>query len=296
MACAYDSHGELDKLVQATRDARDLTLCVRLSVPNTHSRIKLGAKYGINSKDAPSLLKRARQLSEKLGISFHVGSQAMAPAAFHTAFEHVQKAIALSGVIVDVVNVGGGFPSAYPGMMPPPLAEYVSVIETGFSSLLTTQACELWCEPGRALSAETASLIVRVEHRKGADLYINDGVFGALHDAGRLGWRYPVRCLGERDIAAPILPFSFYGPTCDDDDWMKGPFMLPETVGAGSYVEIGMLGAYGTALRTRFNGFGSYREAELLDPPMHTMFDQTGLDYAIEGLTSPGQAATGEDH
>ena len=52
------------------------------------------------------------------------------------------------------------------------------------------------------------------------------------------------------------MKFSFYGPTCDDLDRMAGPFELPGDVGAGDYIEVGMLGAYGCAMRTQFNGFG----------------------------------------
>ena len=46
------------------------------------------------------------------------------------------------------------------------------------------------------------------------------------------------------------MAFSFYGPTCDDLDHMAGPFMLPADIEAGDYIEIGMLGAYGCAMRT----------------------------------------------
>ena len=53
------------------------------------------------------------------------------------------------------------------------------------------------------------------------------------------------------------MEFSFYGPTCDDLDHMAGPFELPGDVGPGDYIEIGMLGAYGCAMRTGFNGFGA---------------------------------------
>jgi ornithine decarboxylase len=51
--------------------------------------------------------------------------------------------------------------------------------------------------------------------------------------------------------------FAFYGPTCDDADYMEGPSVLPADIKPGDYIEIGMLGAYGAAMRTRFNGFGA---------------------------------------
>ena len=175
--------------------------------------------------------------------------------------ERVRAAIVEAAVTVDIVDVGGGFPSVYPGMEPPPLEAYFEVIHSAFESLPVSYSAELWCEPGRALCAEYASLLVRVEKRRGDELYINDGAYGALFDAAHIGWRFPVRLLREPRRRTPRdMAFSFYGPTCDDLDHMAGPFMLPADVEAGDYIEIGMLGAYGCAMRTGFNGFGIGRQ------------------------------------
>ena len=181
----------------------------------------------------------------------------MSPAAYAEAMERVRAAIVEAAVTVDIVDVGGGFPSIYPGMEPPPLEAYFEVIHAAFESLPISYSAELWCEPGRALCAEYASVLVRVEKRRGDELYINDGAYGALFDAAHIGWRFPVKLLREAESETRDMPFSFYGPTCDDLDHMAGPFMLPADVQAGDYIEIGMLGAYGCAMRTGFNGFGS---------------------------------------
>ena len=71
------------------------------------------------------------------------------------------------------------------------------------------------------------------------------------------------------------MAFSFYGPTCDDLDHMAGPFMLPADVQAGDYVEIGMLGAYGCAMRTAFNGFGSDMKVVVEDEPMASLYGRS---------------------
>jgi ornithine decarboxylase len=219
-----------------------------------------------------ALLFATRQAADALGICFHVGSQAMTPAAYAEAIERVRQAIIEASVTVDIVDVGGGFPSSYPGMEPPPLETYFSVIHAGFEALPISYSAELWCEPGRALCAEYASLVVRVEKRRGDELYINDGAYGALFDAAHIGWRYPVRLL--RESASRVRPaeFSFYGPTCDDLDRMAGPFELPADVGAGDYIEIGMLGAYGCAMRTRFNGFDAVSTEIVEDEPMASLY------------------------
>jgi len=281
---SLDSHDELDKIVSATSTAgvgaTDLTLCVRLRVPGEHSTIPLAKKFGAEPTEATSLLQRTRQVADALGVCFHVGSQAMSPAAYAIALDHVQQAIVRAGVIVDVVDVGGGFPSSYPGMEPPPLILYVEEIARRFEDMSITQDCELWCEPGRALSAEAASLVVCVEERKGNRLYINDGRYGALHDASAIDWAFPVRVLREdpcEDASGPHEAFCFYGPTCDDADMMEGPFLLPADIRPGDFIEIGMLGAYGTAMRTDFNGFQTHEEVTVGDEPMFSLYKEETL-------------------
>ncbi|MFZ5747709.1 MAG: type III PLP-dependent enzyme [Pseudomonadota bacterium] len=283
---AYFTHGvrtfsldtieELEKIVRATsRDgvaASDLTLCVRLRVSSDHSKLSLASKFGAGQGETKELLMAARQAADALGICFHVGSQAMSPEAYANAMERVRIAIVEAGVTVDVVDVGGGFPSSYPGMEPPPLERYFATIHRAFESLPISYSAELWAEPGRALCAEYSSLIVRVEKRRGAELYINDGAYGALFDAAHIGWRFPVRLLREPDSNAKDVEFSFYGPTCDDLDHMAGPFLLPADIRAGDYIEIGMLGAYGSAMRTAFNGFGSDQTVSVDDEPMTSLY------------------------
>ncbi len=269
---SLDSLEELEKIVRVTKGATDLTLCVRLRVSSDHSKLSLASKFGVAAGESKALLIAARQAADALGICFHVGSQAMSPEAYANAMERVRIAIVEAGVTVDVVDVGGGFPSSYPGMEPPPLERYFATIHRAFESLPVSYSSELWCEPGRALCAEYSSLIVRVEKRRGDELYINDGAYGALFDAAHIGWRFPVRLLREPDSNAKDVEFSFYGPTCDDLDHMAGPFLLPADIRAGDYVEIGMLGAYGAAMRTGFNGFGATETIAVDDEPMTSLY------------------------
>ena len=269
---SLDSLEELAKIVRATNGAEDLELCVRLRVSSEHSKLSLASKFGCELSDAKELLQATRQVADALGICFHVGSQAMAPHAYTQAIERVRAAIVEASVTVDIVDVGGGFPSTYPGMEPPPLEHYFQAINRAFESLPISYSAELWCEPGRALCAEYSSLVVRVERRRGNELYINDGAYGALFDAAHLGWRFPVQLLRAEANEADLEAFSFYGPTCDDMDHMAGPFMLPADTKVGDYIEIGMLGAYGAAMRTDFNGFGAETICEVADEPMESLY------------------------
>jgi ornithine decarboxylase len=273
---SLDAMDELDKIIRATSTdgeiARDLNLLVRLRVSSDHSRLSLASKFGADPDEVRQLLIATRQAADALGICFHVGSQAMSPAAYAEAMVRVRDAIVHAAVTVDIVDVGGGFPSSYPGMEPPPLENYFAVIHEGFEKLPISYSAELWCEPGRALCAEYSSIVVRVEKRRGSELYINDGAYGALFDAAHIGWRYPVQLLRDQDSGVRPAQFSFYGPTCDDLDHMAGPFELPGDVKAGDYIEIGMLGAYGCAMRTGFNGFGTERTEIVQDEPMASLY------------------------
>ena len=272
---SFDSEDELYKILEETGRAQDLNLYLRIACPNTHSLIPLEGKFGISIAEAPVLLLRARQVARCLGITFHVGSQAVVPAAFGEALRRVGQLIVTSGVLVDAVDIGGGFPSRYPHSDPPELAAYTDEIVKAWDELAVKHSCELLCEPGRALVAEAESVILRVDARRGNALYVNDGAFGTLFDAAYSGFRYPARLIGATGSAKAEAGFSLYGPTCDSSDYLPGPFMLPSSVQEGDYIEIGQIGAYGRVLANRFNGFGEYDEVVLTDEPMLSMYAGT---------------------
>ncbi len=286
-----DSIEELEKIVEVCSDpetgepASDLRLLVRLRVSSEYSELSLASKFGCDLTDLPELLHLTRQHCDWLGICFHVGSQAMSPFAFVQALDRTRAAIAQASVVIDMIDVGGGFPSIYPDMEPPPLEDYFAIIHQHFEALPIAYNAELWCEPGRALAAEYSSMIVKVEKRRGAELYINDGAYGALYDAAHVAWRFPVAAL-EDDLRDPLEDFAFYGPTCDDADYMAGPFPLPGDIQAGDYIEIGMLGAYGAAMKTGFNGFGDAEVLVVEDEPMMSLFDGSRRREASDNVVS----------
>ena len=283
---SLDSIEELEKIMRATGDASDLTLCVRLRVSSEHAKLSLATKFGAAPDEVKALLFAARQAADALGICFHVGSQAMSPQAYVQALARVRQAIVEAAVTVDVIDVGGGFPSVYPGMEPVRLETYFRAIEDAFEALPISYSAELWAEPGRALCAEYASLLVRVERRRGDQLYINDGAYGALFDAAHIGWRFPVQLVREQASGTRAMPFSFYGPTCDDIDHMTGPFLLPADVAPGDYIEIGMLGAYGSAMRTGFNGFTAGETVVVDDEPMASLYLDAGEEPAASNVVT----------
>lgn len=272
---AFDSEEELQKILESTDHAGDINLLLRLSVKNDKAKFALSNKFGADFDAAVALLKKARPHAARLGVCFHVGSQCMDPSAYRDALALVAKLIEAAGVKIDIVDVGGGFPAAYPGMQPPDMALYMQAISEGFKVIPGHEKMDLWCEPGRALVAEAVSVVVRVELRKDNSLYLNEGTYGALFDASsqmrQLRFTYPVRALQES--GAPLRPFRFFGPTCDSIDYMPGPFMLPKDIKEGDYIEIGQLGAYGSAMRTNFNGFYSDETVSVRDEMQKSLYN-----------------------
>ena len=280
-----DSQAELTKILTETAVTGvdgDLGLIVRLALPKGDAVLDLSGKFGAEADEAVALLRAARPHAARLGVAFHVGSQCLDPLAWRRALAITGDVIAAAGVVIDVVDVGGGFPVAYPDVEPPPLGAFMAEIEDGFDRLGLPDA-RLWAEPGRALVAAGGSVVVQVQARRGDALYINDGVYGSLADAGVLGFRFPVRLIraGEKAGSVAETGFSFFGPTCDSADSMRGPFFLPDDVREGDWIEIGQLGAYGACLRTGFNGFDRARIVEVVDGPTdRSMPEASGLSLA----------------
>jgi ornithine decarboxylase len=272
---AFDSADELAKILQETvpvglvGDPPTLGLFVRLALPRGEAVLDLSGKFGASLDEAGRLLHAARPHAARLGISFHVGSQCLDPVAYARALHLAGEAIARSGAAVEIVDVGGGFPVSYPDITPPPLGDYIAAIIAAAADLPET--VRLWAEPGRALVASGGSVVVQVLLRRRDAVFVNDGVYGSLSDAGALGFRFPARRirLGETGEAeVPTADFALFGPTCDSVDRMRGPFRLPVDVREGDWIELGQLGAYGACLRTQFNGFGRIDLVEVADPPM----------------------------
>ena len=272
---SLDSKDELIKIIESTNHAKDLELFVRVSVSNEHAEIDLSKKFGALNSEAIGLLRLAKQYAKKIGLSFHVGSQCMHPISYSKGISEIGNIIKKTKIVPDFINVGGGFPSIYPDLNPQPLENYISEIKKAFDNLKLENKPELLAEPGRALVAESGSSIVRVVLRKKQKLYINDGTYGSLFDAGVPNFVLPTRMIPNGRITSKKLTsYCLYGPTCDSIDYMKGPFVLPNNLKEGDYIEIGQLGAYSLTFRTKFNGFYSDKIFEVQDKPIMSMYEK----------------------
>ena len=279
-----DTMAELNKILEETDYAKDLTIIVRVAVSCDGAALPLAGKFGASADDAAEILREARRHADELGVSFHVGSQALKPTAWATAMADVSRIIISAGVTVDIVDVGGGFPSIYADGAPPSLEAYASMVEAAFEDMYVLENAELWCEPGRALCAESESLLCRVELAKDGALYINDGSYGALYDAVHERWKFPKRAIsGDGRKLHGMQPYTIYGPTCDSTDKFPEDVMLPAGLTEGDYIEFGNLGAYGRAMASRFNGFGEAEVVEVQDAPWPSLYGSVGAEVVPLG-------------
>ncbi|MAW17426.1 MAG: type III PLP-dependent enzyme [Candidatus Pelagibacter sp. TMED272] len=280
---ALDNKDELRKILSATNQAKDLNLFVRIAISNEHAEIDLSRKFGALPSEAIGLIRLCKEHSKKLGLSFHVGSQCMHKISYSKGISEIGNLIKKTKIIPDIINVGGGFPSVYPDLNPEPLKNYLDEIKKSFKNLKLSKLPAIICEPGRALVAESGSTIVKILLRKKNNLYINDGTYGSLFDAGVPNFILPTKMISNSKIRSKKLTsFSFFGPTCDSLDYMKGPFLLPNNIKEGDYIELGQLGAYGLTFRTKFNGFYSNEIFELSDKPIMSLYDDSSkFDYLV---------------
>ena len=272
---SLDTKDELIKIIESTNNANDLELFVRVAVSNEHAEIDLSKKFGASTTEATGLLRLTKQYSKKIGLSFHVGSQCMHPISYTKGISEIGNIIKKTKIVPDVLNLGGGFPTIYPDLIPQSIDSYFNEIKKSLENLRLEKLPKIICEPGRALVAESGSTIVRVNLRKKQKLFINDGTYGTLFDGGTPNIVFPAKLITNgRLVSKKLTSFDFYGPTCDSMDYMKGPFILPNNIKENDYIELGQLGAYGLTFRTQFNGYYSDKIYEVEDEPIMTMYDK----------------------
>lgn len=265
-----DHEDEVAKILRIVRGLdlapEDITLFVRLAVRG-HAAYELSKKFGAGPAHAVELAKRIAGIGFRVGLCFHVGSQVEDTDTYERALASAAWVRARAGVPIVALDIGGGFPAPYGH---DPRRKLVPTPETGALIAEVVREAEAWgfadvpliAEPGRVIVARCLSLIVRVLLKKGRRrIYINDGIWASLSDSWTGKITLPARLLPDparrRRSGNPneVVPFKVCGATCDSVDILSRPFYLPETVDTGDWIEIGHIGAYSLALRTRFNGF-----------------------------------------
>lgn len=261
---ALDDRQELEKILDSCSHPGGLLLSVRFKLDSHHAAYDFGAKFGASPAQAIDLLRRVQACGARPALTFHPGSQCVEPQEYARYIHAAAEIASAAGCELAQLNLGGGFPEYYANTHARPRSDYFASISRAHRAAFKDKRPSLMCEPGRAMVARSASLLCRVIHVRSetATLFINDGVYGGLQEQCIADLSLPLRLWrgGERlNITKERLDFNVFGPTCDPVDRLPRPLSLPRTIQAGDYLEFGLMGAYGSATSTRFNGFDSGR-------------------------------------
>lgn len=259
-----DCEDELEQLVtHPSFDVGRHSVIVRIVPPapkkGQGAAMPLDKKFGATKAEAMTLLRACAAAGiTDIGISFHVGSQQMHPAAYAEAIKLAASYAKKTGITLTSLDVGGGFPAfeAYPHIQGgvPALEFYVAHIERAMEQA-GLQHVQLLTEPGRALVADAGILITRGQVRRNG-IHLNDGTYGGLYDAGEgIGFRFPTFAFNRKGevLEGEMLPRTIWGPTCDSVDRLDGKWDVPVPFQSGDYMAFELTGAYSEAMRTGFN-------------------------------------------
>ncbi len=261
----FDSEAELQKLAEHARGAG--VMC-RLQTTCENAGWPLSRKFGCDLEMAGDLLLVSASLGlQALGVAFHVGSQQIDPTQWQRPMQQTAtlfRQLARKGVKLNVVNIGGGFPVAYEGQVPP-LALYARAIEDAMHHAFGSSLPRLMLEPGRSLVGEAGviqSEVVLVSRKSLRDpvrwVYLDVGKFGGLAETLDESIKYRLRTPRNGENGPVILA----GPTCDSADilYEKTAYTLPLDLACGDRVEILNTGAYTSSYSSvGFNGFPPLR-------------------------------------
>lgn len=238
-------------------NAKDIEVTIRLKLAHESAAYNFGSKFGASIAEATKLLEIARgEGFATLSMAFHPGSQCSSVQVYEKYIEACASVALAANTQLARLNVGGGFPVAYTNASIPPLEAFFNAIAQCAKESFGTSGPDLLCEPGRAITAASCSLVCRVTHvREDGPVFIGDGVYGCLQEQFLIDSRLPVR-LWRNGVQLPRSgpERDVFGPTCDPSDKLAARYQLGEDICAGDCVEFGLMGAYSTATATRFNG------------------------------------------
>lgn len=254
---SIDNLAGLEQIAAIIPPSRDVEITIRFKAGKARKAYDFGTKFGILEKGAAELARKAQDLGYTASLCFHVGSQCEEVHAYERHIAAAGRIVQKSGITLKRLNVGGGFPAAYPSSGAPSLERYFETIDRAVKKTFGDSPPEMIVEPGRAMCTPSTSILLRVKHqRAGRSVYLNDGAYGALMEVKFMPIIPPVRVWrGHELLEGTKAPFTVFGPTCDSYDSLPQLFDLPADIAEDDWIEFGLMGAYTQASTTNFNGF-----------------------------------------
>lgn len=254
---AIDNIAQLHQIAAIVPPTKDVEITVRFKAGKARKAYDFGTKFGVMEAGAIEIVQQVEAMGYSASLCFHVGSQCEDMDAYDRHIAAAGRIAQKSGMTLKRLNLGGGFPAAYPSSGAPPMEQYFETIRRGLIKTFSTSAPQIIVEPGRALVTPCTSLLLRVKHqRDGRSVYLNDGAYGALMEVKFMPIIPPVRVWrGNQVLEGETGQFTIFGPTCDSYDVLPQLFDLPKSIEEDDWIEFGLMGAYTQASVTNFNGF-----------------------------------------
>lgn len=222
----------------------------------THPYISTGLKenkFGIPIDAAIAVYQRVADLPQlrATGIACHIGSQltSIAPVVEAvTQVVRIAEALAVAGMPLEHIDVGGGLGIRYEEEQPPPVAELVAGMTRAIPERYTVVM-----EPGRSIVGKAGLMLTRVEYVKPnenrdfviVDAAMNDLLRPSLYDA----W-HEVRPYAEAS-GGEAVRCDLVGPVCETGDWLAKDRTL--AVRPGDLLAVLDTGAYGFVMSSNYN-------------------------------------------
>lgn len=263
----------------AAQRATSLDVLIRVNpqvAPETHQGLAVGrgeSKFGVAPDELGSVIDAGGGPRGPLrwrGIHMHIGSQLEAIDAWRASARLGLRLLRLQRALLrnfDTINFGGGFPVAYEsgGESVPRAAHFAEAVNAELQALpADARPGRVAVEPGRAVVAGCGYLIASVLHvRQRGDVsiivldagmteLIRPALYNAIHPMSALTSRgAPVMSTaGGPHLAVALVRVD--GPICESTDTF-GSAPMP-ALERGDLVAIGMVGAYGSAMLSTYNG------------------------------------------
>ena len=271
----------LDRLAGAKKRIAHGALRVNPDVSSvgTHQKTLTGkkeTKFGVDIDRAEVFyIQAAAAKNARLSaLHLHIGSPIKSTQPYVDAITKALNLIdrlAARNIMIDTLDIGGGFAAFYEGNEAPSAADYAAAI----IPLLKDRKLRIILEPGRSISCNAGILVTRVQYSKqgGAKKFIivdaamNDLIRPTLYESYHFIW--PV------DVSGSCPPENRYstlrtandekvdvvGPVCESGDYLAKDRYLPRAK-RGDLLAVFSAGAYGFAMSSQYNA--RPRAAEVL--------------------------------
>ncbi len=251
----------IEGIARAKNKVANIALRINPNVnANTHHYITTGIaenKFGINPwefEEILGILKESKNLN-LIGLHFHIGSQIVDLSVFKSLcirINEIQNWFLDHQIIVDHINVGGGFGINYYQPDEEPIPDFKSYFAL-FNEFLNLKANQkVHFELGRSIVGQCGSLISRV-------LYVKKGINTkfAILDAGMTDLLRPALYQAFHKIEnlssdKTLENYDVVGPICESSDCFGKAVSLPETR-RNDLIAIRSAGAYGEVMASEYN-------------------------------------------